>query len=209
VVLAALAFVLAGCAHPHIPPTLVVDRAACDRTLVPGPGTALAFDPKTAVETNLRLTQQARCIEAEDGGRDYYAVFDLPRTGVRYTLSVGAAPEDVSLLAPQILLLDGQGVVTRRLTAPQFLFRGNQLTALVQPRPNEARLVVMSDHTLVGQTASRILEILSATTTSYFSGKGRYIGQSQSLQGAEVRAESVFSFTGPVTIGTAPVAAAS
>jgi len=167
----------------------------------------LKFDPNNAVETNVRLTPQIRCFEADDGSRDYYAAFVLPQMGVRYTLSVGAAPEDVSLLAPQILLMDDQGTVTRHMTAPQFLFRGNQLTALIQPRPNETRMIVMSDHTLVGQTTTRILQLITRTSTSFVVGKAIFAGQSQT--GTEAQVESTFSFVGPVTIGTVPVPAAS
>lgn len=202
-----LAFVLASCVQrPHVPPVLVVDRVSCDRTLVSNDGAVLKFDPKSPVESNLRLTPEARCIEAEDGSRDYYAAFALPQTNARYTLSVGAAPEDVSLLAPQILLLDDQGTVTRRLTAPQFLFRGNQLTALVQPRPNETRMIVMSDHTLVGQTTSRILQMITTSSWSAVTPRFTIVGQIRT--GDENRIDSTFSFVGPMTIGTVPIAPA-
>jgi len=202
-----LAFVLAGCVQrPHVPPVLVVDRVSCDRIFVLDDGAPLKFDPKSPVESNLRLTPQARCLEAEDGSRDYYTVFALPQTTVRYTLSIGAAPEDVSLLAPQVLLLDDQGAVTRRLTAPQFLFRGNQLTALVQPRPNETQMIVMSDHTLVGQTTSRILQIITTSSWSVVGPKFAVVGQTRT--GDESKVDSTFSFVGPMTVGTVPIAPA-
>jgi len=96
--------------------------------------------------------------------------------------------------------------VTRRLTAPQFLFRGNQLTALVQPRPNETQMIVMSDHTLVGQTTSRILQIITTSSWSVVGPKFAVVGQTRT--GDESKVDSTFSFVGPMTVGTVPIAPA-
>ena len=194
---------LAGCVHTPVQPQIAFDRTNCDAAFVTDEAAPLKFDPKNIVETDVRLNGQGRCVRTEDAAADYYASFVLPRSNTGYTLSVGALPEDLSLLAPQIRLMNEQGEVTRSFTAKRFLFRGNRLTVLVQPRPDETRLVVLSDHKLVGQTLSRVQE--SVNTTTYASGTPRVAVLFAVRSGEDEATETTFSFAGLLKIATLPI----
>lgn len=184
-------------------PELTLDRATCDPAFVVADAVAIKFDPTSRAESDARLGTGGHCLRTEEAANDYYASFKLPRTDVRYTLSVGAVPEDASLLAPQVRLLNDRGEVTRSFGAEQFLFRGNRLTLLMQPRADETHLIVLSDHKFVGQKLSRIQERANTTT---FTGVAPRAPIFFSMHvGADEVQETTFSFAGAVEIAATPV----
>jgi hypothetical protein len=199
-----LAALLGACASP-LAPTLVVDRAACDSSLALTPPLPLNFDLHDAKNTDVQLDKQSHCIEV-DGARDYYSVFDLPRADQPYTISVGAIPEGKSVPSLQIVLLDAQGAVARRVTVSQFQFRGDRFTALFKSRPNETRMVVQSDHALVGQELSRIEE---RTRTNVFTGvAGKLVFAGSFHTGEDETVTNIFSYTGRLVVTIMPAASA-
>jgi len=201
-----LAALLGACASQPVKPTLTVDRGACDTSPMLAPAAPLNFDLRDEKTTDVQLDKQSRCLEV-DGARDYYAVYDLPRADQPYSLAVGAIPEGTSLPSLQVVLLDAQGTVSRRLTASQFQFRGDRFVALFKSRQNEARMIVQSDHALVGQELSRIQE---RTETNVISGIAGHVAFFGSLHtGEDKTVSNTFSYTGRLIVTITPIPTAS
>ena len=200
-----LGALVAGCVHPPpVQPQLALGRTNCDATPVLADAVPILFDPKNGKPTDAWLGDPGRCVQTADAVGDFYASFALPRGGLAYTLQIGALPKDFRLLAPEVRLLNDRGEVTRSFTVEQFLFRGNQLSILVRPRPEETTLVVLSDHRIVGQSLSRIQEGITISNYSVVSQGGTHMFTAK--YGYDWVTETTFSFAGDLRIMALPPA---
>ncbi|MBA2587765.1 MAG: hypothetical protein H0U98_03975 [Alphaproteobacteria bacterium] len=163
--LAALA-VLGACAPRPVPPP-VVDMVAlpCANAMVMQGAVPLSFDPKEKDEktTIAILDGRSCCIQDADGSRRLYQLFALPEMKAPYILSIRTSPWADTILAPRGLLLAGDGTVMRSTSHADFIFRGEQLSALVRSHPGEAYLVVTSDTEVLGREVARITESVQVT----------------------------------------------
>lgn len=178
----ALAAALAACAPKAAPPP-VVDMAsmACADAYAMGGVVPLQFDPKGKDEktTTAILDSKSQCIHDAQGVPSLYQVFALPDLGAPYILAVRTIPWGGTLLAPKVLLLDGDAKTLRATTHADFTFRGQELSALMRSHPGEAYLVVTSDNDVLGRDISRIVEAVHTSAAALPNG-GTFIWYSGS-----------------------------
>lgn len=152
---------LAACAPKPVPPP-VVDIAAmpCSRAMTMTGATPLPFDPKMKDEKTVVVVLDGRsnCLQEANGSRRLYQVFALPEMSAPYIISVRSSPWADTMLAPRVLLLDGSGKVLRSTTHADFMFRGEQLSALLRSHQEEAYLALTSDSDVLGKEITRVIE---------------------------------------------------
>ena len=198
--LAALA-AMAACAPKPLPPP-VVDMAAmpCANAMVMGGAVPLLFDPKGKDEkiTTAIPDHRSGCIQDAEGRR-LYQVFALPDTNTPYILSVRTSPWADTILTPRALLLGGDGSVMRSTSHADFVFRGEQLSALLRSHPGEAYLVVTSDGEVLGKEVTRVIESVQVTAAPMPYG-GAFIWHS----GNDATHRMVLSVAGQVEVTVTP-----
>jgi hypothetical protein len=118
----------------------------------------LRFDPKKETVSNAILDGKAGCLEAANGTRVLYKVFELPQTDAPYIVRLTAAPWGDTILAPRAQFLDSDGGAKRSTGHADFTFRGNTLAAFLRSHADEKFLVVSSDPDVLGTSVSRINE---------------------------------------------------
>jgi len=150
---------LAACATKPVPPPMV-DLAAvhCESDLALGGATPVLFDPKNGKMTPGLIDGGAPCLAEKAGTRALYRVFTLPAAADSFVIDVRATPWANTILAPRVLMLDGNGRETRSATRADFTFRGQSLSTLLRSHDDERYLVVLSDSEMLGRTVSRIVE---------------------------------------------------
>jgi hypothetical protein len=169
----ALAVSLAACAPKQAPPP-VVDMASmtCAGAFALSDVAPLQFDPKGKDEktTTAILDSKSQCIHDAQGVPSLYHVFALPDLGAPYILAVRTIPWGGTLLAPKLLLLDGDAKTLRSTSHSDFTFRGQELSALMRSHPGESYLVVTSDNEVLGRDISRIVEAVHTTAAAFPNG---------------------------------------
>jgi hypothetical protein len=161
---------VAGCAHnPGPPPSVNLSALSCAPSVSLEAPVALSFNPKKETVAALALDGSSKCLEEPSGAHSLYKLFALPEASDSYLIMVTATPWGDTILAPRLMFLDAEGAI-KRVTAPSdFVFRGNNLSALLRSHPGETYMVVASDPQALGATVTRITD----STQSQMFGAGR------------------------------------
>ncbi len=158
---------LSACSPKREPPP-VVDMASlpCASRIALGGAVPLLFDPRMKEEktTTAILDGRSNCIK-DANGRRLYQVFALPDAAIPYIISVRSSPWADTILAPSVLFLDGDGKSLRSTNHADFVFRGEQLSALVRSHQGEAYLVVTSDSEVLGREITRVVDAVHSAGT--------------------------------------------
>jgi len=152
------ALALFACAH-KVPPVTSLDGRVCVEHPELLGSRPLEIEKPATVEVD----GQTPCLEPPGAAPAAYLVFKLPETAEPGILTVSSRRVGETLFAPRLMLLDGDGNVTREQPLRSFMFRGSALADKVRLHPGERYLVVASDPAAVGKQESRIV---SSTNTS-------------------------------------------
>jgi hypothetical protein len=151
-----------------------VDIAAmpCPGTMAIAGATPLQFDPKgqDAKSTDAILDGKSSCLQEAAGTRRLYQVFVLPPVETPYIISVRTSPWADTILAPRALFLDSDGKVMRETSHADFVFRGEQLSALLRSHPGETYLALTSDSDVLGKEITRVVEATQMTAAPVAGG---------------------------------------
>ncbi len=158
--LAALALLSACAPKPLPPPVVDITAMTCGGAMAMAGAAPLLFDPRGKDEktTEVVLDGRSSCLQDEGGSRRLYQLFALPEMDAPYIIAVRSSPWADTMLAPRVLLLDGSGKIMRSTTHADFVFRGEQLSALLRSHPGEAFLALTSDSDVLGREISRVVE---------------------------------------------------
>jgi hypothetical protein len=194
--------VLPACMPKPVPPP-IVDIAAmpCATAMAMSGAMPLLFDPKGRDEktTTAILDGHSRCIQDSGGGRRLYQVFALPSTDLSYILAVRSSPWADTILAPRVLLLSGDGNIIRSTSHADFVFRGEQLSALMRSHPGEVYLAVTSDSEVLGREITRVVEAVNSSTAALPNG-----GAFTWYSGSDSTHNMVLSVAGRVEVTVTP-----
>ena len=195
---------LAACATTPTPvPLLTVSATNC--SAAPNLSTAaplvLAAKPGDEKPVELTFDAQTSCLQSAAGTKSLYRVFALPADAPPYTIMVSAVPFGQALFAPHLMLLDGQGSMTREVKSDPFVFRGSQLTALLRNHADERYLLIASDPDSMGKQFARTLEETQVYTGS--TGYGIY----QIHTGTDTTQQMIYTANGNVSVTLAPLPA--
>jgi hypothetical protein len=193
---------LSACAPKALPPPVVdIASMTCTDAVVLQGAAPLLFDPKGKDEktTPVILDGKSSCHQEDGGARRLYQVFALPEFGAPYIISVRTSPWADTILAPRVLLLDGSGRVLRSTTHADFVFRGEQLSALLRSHPEEAYLALTSDSDVLGKQITRIIES-THSTAAFMPPSGAFIWYS----GSDSTNRMVLSVAGRAEITVTP-----
>lgn len=170
VLAAALALAACATARPPPPPVLEYVRTSCDASPDVASATSLTPDRARAqFVVNTPVTAATHCLTREDGGVSPYQVYALPADPATKTITIGAAVEMARIFAPQISVLDANGVVTRSFDRAQYAYRGYVYSVQFRPHEGEAFVLVTADPTLVGQRYDSVF-IGTQTASTYAAG---------------------------------------
>jgi hypothetical protein len=149
-----------------------IEAMSCTGAVAVASAAPLLFDAKGKDEktTTVILDNGSKCLQDSDGSRRLYQVFALPDMGAPYIISVRTSPWGGTILAPRMLLLNGDGQIMRSTTHSDFAFRGEQLSALLRSHQGEVYLVVSSDSEVLGKEISRVIEAVHSTVVAAGAG---------------------------------------
>jgi hypothetical protein len=161
--IAALAcLALAACATPAPPPPplLAVSGADCSATPDLSKAASLQLPAKAGDEKPVAVTfdGETACLLSAAGSKSFYRIFALPSDAPPYTILISSQPFGYGIFAPHLMMLDNAGAVTREIKSGAFVFRGNELTALLRSHAEERYLLVASDPDSLGKQFARITE---------------------------------------------------
>jgi hypothetical protein len=199
--LAIAALALSACAKPVPPPVVDMASIPCADAMAMTGATALQFDPKGKDEktTDVILDGKSSCLREVAGNRRLYQVFALPPMEAPYIIAVRTSPWADTILAPRVLLLDGDGKITRETTHADFIFRGEQLSALLRSHPGETYLALTSDSEVLGKEITRVVEAISVAAAPVGAG-GTFLWYS----GTDTTHRMVLSVAGRAEITISP-----
>jgi hypothetical protein len=185
--MAAAVATLAGCATA--PPAAVTVFAGRTCASAPDLAGAVSLTPnkaETAFVVTTRVDGATPCLtrEARSGP---YVVYALPADREGKVFTIGSVTEEARLVPPSVSLLDRGGKITRTFAPSDLLFRGPVYSVQVQPRPEDAYVLVTTDSERVGQ---KYQAIAIGTSTAYTGYGGSW------TSGVDRKVERTFSYEG-------------
>jgi len=192
---------LAGCktAGPDLAPLVQIAPASCNGTLDIGQALPLPFDAESKNKPTSIIVDEGSACFAEDNRKSLYRVFALPEHSQPFMLTVQSEPSSSSILAPRLIMLDGEGVRLREIGYDEFLFRGNALSAIFRTEPGERYMIVASDPEQVGSEVSRIGG--SVQTQMMTTGVATFAVHT----GSESTANLTYAHNGVVNVSARPI----
>ena len=118
-------------------------------------------------------------------------------------LTISSLPLGRTIMAPRVMLMDGNGRLTRALGPDAFLFRGAGLSALVRLRAEEVFVVVGSAPGMAGKGFDRVQSSMNLTAVPL--GAGMIFIH----HGSEATQQMVFGHNGRVVLETRAAEAAT
>lgn len=159
--------VLTACAAT--PPAPVLHYARNDCAATPNLSAAISLTPDREKASHAVLTPvdgQAACLAP--AGTPYF-VYRLPADFGDKTITVGATLEALRIFAPDVAILDANGVVTRTFARDEYYYRSLHYSVQFRPREEEVYILVSAEPALVGQRYDSIV-IGTSTTSTYANG---------------------------------------
>lgn len=144
-----------ACASRSPAPIVSLPSERCDVAWNLDSATHLWLNAEAPVRE--RFDEASRCI-ATDDGTAHYASYKLPVFRQAYSIEIESEIAGLTLFAPEVLMLDGAGKVTRRLEFDRFSARGEKVEGTVFMHPDNALeryLIVRSAGHAVGRTGDR------------------------------------------------------
>jgi hypothetical protein len=198
----ALSFVLlAGCqtAKPNLPPLVHIAPVECTGAPDTGRAASLPFDAE-GKEKPLAFTidMSSSCL-VEGEAKSLYRIFALPAPGYSYMVTVRSLPSKSGILAPRLMMLDGDGQLLRTVENDTFLFRGKALVAMLRVQDGERFIAIASDPGVVGQDISR----LSGAVNQQMISTGAFMFTVYT--GSESTANLTYAHNGNMEIAARPI----
>lgn len=150
-----LAVFAGGCASRNPAPIVSLQAQQCDASWNLDSATHLWVNAEAPVRE--RFDRNSRCMATEEGSA-HYASYRLPVFRQPYVVAIESEIAGQTLFAPEVLMLDAAGQVTRRLEFERFSTRGERVqgTVFMNPENREERyLIVRSAPHAVGRTGDR------------------------------------------------------
>lgn len=144
-----------ACVTKSAPPTLSLDARNCSTQPELGRAQALILDAEKAASVD--IDADTACLQAADGAKSAYVVFQLPESAEPYVVDVASVPVGQTVFAPRLIVLDAQGSVVRERSGDSFQYRGPSLHTGIRVHPGERYVIVASDSRLVGKQISRLV----------------------------------------------------
>lgn len=144
-----------GCATRNPAPIVALPAQSCDTRWNLDAAIHLWLNAETPVRQ--RFDRDSRCVLTEEGSAAY-ASYRLPLFRQPYAVAIESEIAGQTLFAPEVLLLDAAGAVTRRLEFERFSTRGERVQATVfvnAENRSERYLIVRSAPHAVGRTGDR------------------------------------------------------
>jgi hypothetical protein len=149
---------------PPAPPVIELSGRACDDALRIGAPTRLTPEkPSQWNVVSTPVTATTPCVSL-NGRQGYYVVYELPFNGPNHVVTVGGAQEPLRIFAPDVLLLDAQGQVTRSFALEKYMVLGDTFGVQFKPAGAERFMAVQSNQLMVGQTRAGMEQRLIAGT---------------------------------------------
>jgi hypothetical protein len=156
---------LAGCTRPApaMVPLVTLAGRACDAK--PMLAAAPVLDPASrhTASATIDLDAGSPCLLDREGRGALYAAFRLHPQKPGDVLWVSSLPMGHALMAPHIMLFDGQGNPTRGIEFSGFAYRGTALVALTPIHADERFVVIGSASEMAGQAQDRLHSLFQAT----------------------------------------------
>lgn len=193
-VMAVVTAALTGCAtvEPPRPAVLSYDRTDCASSPDLASATSLVPEKNSAIWTKGVLVSASSPCILHNGVRLPYAVFALPPAGQTKLIELGSVLSSVSIFAPDVVLLDEGGKVTRSFHPDSYLFRTGLYSVQFVPRAEERYALVTANPALVGRKHDTI--VAGVNSTYIYTGYGGMNWRS----GSEAAMSRAFSYDGTV-----------
>jgi hypothetical protein len=183
---------------PPSPPVLELSGGTCHDAIRTGAPTRLT--PEKPRQWNVVTTvvgATTPCVSHE--GRDgYYVVYELPQNGPNHVVTIGGAQEPLRIFAPEVMLLDAEGQVTRNFGPEKYMTLGDTFGVQFKPNGTERFVAVKSSSLIVGQTRAGVEQRLLAGVGTACGGA--YCSSYTSYSGAEGLASRTFSHEGTIAV---------
>jgi hypothetical protein len=193
----------AACATVQIPPSppvLELSGKACDEAMRTGAPTRLTPEKPRQWNVVTTLVSAATPCVSHEGRDGYYVVYELPPNGPNHVVTIGGAQEPLRIFAPEVMVLDSAGQVTRSFAPEKYMTLGD--TFGVQFKPNEAErfVAVKSNALIVGQTRAGVEQRLMVGSASAYNATTGMSGSYATYSGAEGLASRTFSHEGTIAV---------
>ena len=196
---------LAGCAvaPAGVEPIIDLGELRCDAA--PNLSLALPLPEATPREApvSMEFDSQLPCLRLVGERAGFYAAFRIAPERGAVVLTISSLPLGRTIMAPRVMLMDGNGRLTRALGPDAFLFRGAGLSALVRLRAEEGFVVVGSAPGMAGKGFDRVRSSMNLTAVPL--GAGMIFIH----HGSEATQQMVFGHNGRVVLETRAAEAAT
>lgn len=190
----ATAGMLAACAQEKGPaPILSVSKTNCLTELTLASAKPLALSAEETVPLELLVSSASPCLETSEGVRSLFELVQLPEHAQPFSVRMAAVPSSTGLFAPQLTLLDAEGLPVRQIPEEKFLFRGPKLTASTMIAGDERYLLIASNPEVVGDRTQRTSSVIN----QYQSGGPIYFTV---RTGSEFTKSVTYSHGGNITV---------
>lgn len=155
VLLLVVAALASACASRSPAPIISLQSQQCGETWALESATPIWLNAQAALRE--RFDGSSRCISTDDGSA-IFASYKLPVFRQPYSIDIDSEIAGQTLFAPEVLMLDAAGKMTRRLEFDRFSVRGERVEGTVFMHPEnlaERYLVVRSAGFAVGRTGDR------------------------------------------------------
>jgi hypothetical protein len=185
---------------PPAPPVIELSGKTCDDSMRIGAPTRLTPDkPRQWNIVTTQITAATPCVSF-DGQQGYYIVYELPPNGSNHVVTVGGAQEPLRIFAPEVLLLDGDGKVTRKFAPEKYMVLGDTFGVQFKPAGAERFVAVKSNSLIVGLTRAGVEQRLLASTGSAYNAATGVSSSYTTYSGAEGLASRTFSHEGIISV---------
>ncbi|MGD1935197.1 MAG: hypothetical protein ACFB0Z_11950 [Candidatus Phaeomarinobacter sp.] len=189
-----LSFIVSACAQDRGPaPILSVAQVGCLTEPDLGAAKALVVSDGEATPLEFLVSGASPCLETGESVRSLFELVRLPEVDAAFSIRVSAVPSSTGLFAPQLTILDADGIPLRQLPEEKYLFRGPKLTASARINAGERYLLIASNPERVGDRSQRT----SAIINQYQSGGPIYFTV---RTGSEFTKSVTYSHGGNVTV---------
>lgn len=154
--------------------------------------------PKRESFVTVPVTSETPCLTGDAAGN--YVVFKIPDHASNHVIIVGGTNEKIRTLAPTVSLLTEDGTLSRGFEPEQYAFFGNSFGVQIRPRDNEAYILVVTRHDLVGQELASVEQRLFGSTGYVASPAGGYGSTYNIVSGAERKVVRTFSHEGTIRV---------
>ena len=196
---------LAGCAvaPPGVEPIIDLGEQRCDAA--PNLSLALPLPEATSREApvSMEFDSLLPCLRLAGERAGFYAAFRIAPERGAVVLTISSLPLGRTIMAPRVMLMDGNGRQTRALGPDAFLFRGVGLSALVRLRAEEVFVVVGSVPGMAGKGFDRLQSSMESTVVPIG------VGAIFIRHGSEATRQMVFGHNGRVVLETKVAEAAT